>query len=149
MKPTINLLVQQWRPDYIALTPQYFLSLDETLAGNTATTQRHVAQKSMNDIYMGVDDWGRGTDGGGGFGSYKAISHISPETLGLSVALFGQAWTWESEQDKPGWTWEKWWSYESKLWVGPISGTVEVPEVPQNGQERLHESFLSIASFFP
>ena len=98
---------------------------------------------------MGVDVWGRGTFGGGGLGSYKAISHISPESLGLSVALFGQAWTWESEQDKPGWTWEKWWAYESKLWVGPISGSVEVPEVPQNGQECLHGSFLSIASFFP
>jgi len=105
----------------------------------------------MKDIYMGVDVWGRGSHGGGGFGCYKAISHISPESLGLSVALFGQAWTWESEQDEPGWTWEKWWAYESKLWVGPVSGTVKVPEVPQTlGQPKcLHGPFLSIASFFP
>ena len=103
----------------------------------------------MNDIYMGVDVWGRGSHGGGGLGSYKAISHISPETLGLSVALFGQAWTWESEQDKPGWTWEKWWAYESKLWVGSISGAVEVAEAPQNGPECHHGPFLPIASFFP
>ena len=91
---------------------------------------------------MGVDDWGRGTHGRGGFGSYKAISHISQKTLGPSVALFWSGVDLESEQDKPGWTWEQWWAYESKLWVGPISGTVEVPEVP-------HGSFLSIASFFP
>ena len=96
---------------------------------------------------MGVDVWGRGSHGGGGFGCYKAISHISPESLGLSVALFGQAWTWESEQDKPGWTWEQWWAYESKLWVGPISGTVDVP---QDGSSKcLHGPFLPLASFFP
>ena len=103
----------------------------------------------MNDIYMGVDVWGRGSPGGGGFGSYIAISLISPETLGLSVALFGQAWTWESEQDNPGWTWEKWWAYESKLWVGPISGAVRVLEAPQEEPKSLDESYRPIASFFP
>ena len=99
---------------------------------------------------MGVDVWGRGSHGGGGFGCYKAISHISPESLGLSVALFGQAWTWESEQDKVGWNWDRWWMYESKLWVGPVSGTVEVPEAHhQNGPQCQHGPFLPIASFFP
>ena len=93
---------------------------------------------------MGVDVWGRGSYGGGGFGCYKAITHISPESLGLSVALFGQAWTWESEQDKPGWTWDKWWEYESKLWVGPVSGLVEVP-----GGDKQDGPFLPIVSFFP
>lgn len=76
---------------------------------------------------MGVDVWGRGSYGGGGFGAYKAITLIAPESLGLSVALFGPAWTWESEQDKPGWDWDKWWAYESKLWVGPIDGEANVP----------------------
>ena len=103
----------------------------------------------MNDIYMGVDVWGRGSHGGGGFGSYKAISHISPDSLGLSVALFGPAWTWESEQDKPGWTWEKWWAYESKLWVGPVSGTVEVLEAPPDEPKCPHGPFVPITSFFP
>ena len=97
---------------------------------------------------MGVDVWGRGSHGGGGFGCYKAISHISPESLGLSVALFGQAWTWESEQDKPGWTWDQWWAYESKLWVGPASGTVEVPEAP-GAPPCLHGPFIPLVSFFP
>ena len=104
----------------------------------------------MNDIYMGVDVWGRGSPGGGGFGSYIAISLISPECLGLSVALFGQAWTWESEQDNPGWTWEKWWAYESKLWVGPIiSRMAEVSEAPQDESKPLDASYRPIASFFP
>jgi len=100
---------------------------------------------------MGVDVWGRGSHGGGGFGCYKAISHISPESLGLSVALFGPAWTWETEQDKAGWTWDQWWAYESKLWVGPVSGTVEVRETPTNQNELncSHGPFLPIVSFFP
>ncbi len=102
---------------------------------------------------MGIDVWGRGQHGGGGFGSYKALDHIAPESLGLSVALFGQAWTWESEQDKPGWTWNKWWEYDSKLWVGPVpgSGPVHVPEAPRRPGEPEcpHGEFLPVASFFP
>ena len=100
---------------------------------------------------MGIDVWGRGSHGGGGFGSYKALTHISPESLGLSVAIFGQAWSWESEQDKEGWTWDKWWEYENNLWVGPVSGSVEVPEAPRKKGEPecVHGSFLPITSFFP
>ena len=63
MNPLTNLLcVQLWRPDYPALTAQYFLSLDVTLTGNTQTTQ--VTPKSMNDMYMGVDIWDRRSPGG-------------------------------------------------------------------------------------
>ncbi|THU79437.1 hypothetical protein K435DRAFT_527945 [Dendrothele bispora CBS 962.96] len=68
---------------------------------------------------MGIDVWGRGSHGAGSFGSYCALQHISPSSLGLSVAIFGQAWSWESEQDKDEWTWEKWWDYERLLWAGP------------------------------
>ncbi|KAH9483196.1 Cytosolic endo-beta-N-acetylglucosaminidase 1 [Psilocybe cubensis] len=139
-----------WRPNYPALTAQYFLSLDPALVGNTAESYSHRTSKTVRDIYIGVDVWGRGQHGGGGLGCYKAISHISPETLGLSVALFGQAWTWESEQDKPGWTWDSWWEYESKLWVGPVDGRVEVPEAPrrQGEPDCLHGPFVPLSSFF-
>ncbi|PPQ73301.1 hypothetical protein CVT26_015330 [Gymnopilus dilepis] len=139
-----------WRPDYPALTVQYFLSLDPALVGNTTESHSQSAPKTVQDIYMGVDVWGRGSHGGGGFGSYKAITHIAPDSLGLSVALFGQAWTWESEQDKPGWTWDKWWEYESKLWVGPVEGTVDVPEAPrrEGEPECMHGPFLPISTFF-
>ncbi|PBL01715.1 hypothetical protein ARMGADRAFT_980085 [Armillaria gallica] len=136
-----------WRNDYPDLTAQYFLSLDPALTEN----QAHFASKSLQDIYMGVDVWGRGSHGGGGFGSYKAITHISTDSLGLSVALFGQAWTWESEQDKPGWTWQQWWDYERTLWVGAKNNDeVPVPQVSKRTGEPdcTHGSFLPIASFF-
>ena len=75
------------------------MSLGETLVGNTPESHSQHTPKTLQDIYMGIDVWGRGQHGGGGFGSYKALDHIAPESLGLSVALFGQAWSWESEQD--------------------------------------------------
>lgn len=140
-----------WPPHYPNATAEYFLALDSALTGNAADSQPQVSRKSLNDIYMGVDVWGRGSHGGGGFGSYKAITHIAPDSLGLSVSLFGQGWTWESEQDKPGWNWDKWWEYESKLWVGPVSGELEVPEAPRRKGEPEcpHGPFQPLASFFP
>jgi len=108
--------------------------------------------KSLQHIFIGVDVWGRGSHGGGGFGSYKAMTHIDPKSLGLSVALFGQAWTWESEQDKPGWNWDQWWEYERKLWVGPVNPqeVVPVPDPPRrHGEpECPHDGFTPISSFF-
>ncbi|CCM04954.1 uncharacterized protein FIBRA_07151 [Fibroporia radiculosa] len=133
-----------WPPHYPSRTAQYFLSLDPALISRP---------KSLQDIFVGVDVWGRGQHGGGGFGSYRAITHIDPKSLGLSVALFGQAWTWETEQDKPGFTWETWWDYERKLWVGPPDATDTVvvpPEQLQSGRPGCdHGKFAPIVSFFP
>jgi mannosyl-glycoprotein endo-beta-N-acetylglucosaminidase len=145
MLNSCKLIVTQWPREFPSLSAQYFLSLDSSLTGNTVL--------SLQDIYTGVDVWGRGCHGGGGFGSYKAITHIDPEFLGLSVALFGQAWTWETEEGKLGWTWEKWWEYERKLWIGPEDAgeVVTVPEVPSREGEPVcvHGPFLPIKSFFP
>ena len=126
------------------MTAQYLLSLDQSTAPRP---------KLLSDIYIGVDVWGRGSHGGGGFGCYKAISHIDPEFLGLSVALFGQGWTWESEQDKPGWSWAAWWAYERTLWLGPATAGEHV-EVPPHGRKEgeppcEHGAFQAIADFFP
>ncbi|OCH93261.1 hypothetical protein OBBRIDRAFT_749870 [Obba rivulosa] len=133
-----------WPPHYPSLTAQYFVGLDPNLI---------VRPKSLKDIFVGVDVWGRGSHGGGGFGCYKAISHIDPEFLGLSVALFGQAWTWETEQDKPGWSWETWWDYERKLWLGPPEAgeTVVVPKenLREGEVECPHGPFAPIRQFFP
>ena len=108
--------------------------------------------KYLQDIFVGIDVWGRGSHGGGGFGSYKAMTHIDPQSLGLSVALFGQAWTWESEQDKPGWTWDQWWEYERKLWIGPANPheVVPVPDAPRRRGEPEcpHDGFTPMSSFF-
>lgn len=138
------LTYHQWPSPFPAMTAQYFLGLD----------QKHYPRaKQLKDLYIGVDVWGRGSHGGGGFGIYRAISHIDPESLGLSVALFGCAWSWESEQDKPGWSWKTWWEYERKLWLGPekLGEHVPVPELKLREDEPAceHGSFKPIADFFP
>ena len=81
---------------------------------------------------MGVDVWGRGSYGGGGFGAYKAINHIAPPTLGLSVALFAQAWTWETIENEPGFTWDVWWQNERNLWAGFTDPSAAPPEGKDN-----------------
>ncbi|KAI0352492.1 hypothetical protein OH77DRAFT_791955 [Trametes cingulata] len=133
-----------WRSHYPNATAQYLLSLDQSLSSRP---------KQLQDLFIGVDVWGRGSHGGGGFGLYKAISHIDPKFLGLSVALFGHAWTWESEQDKPGWSWKSWWDYERKLWLGPAKKdeVVPVPDwSPREGEPACeHGAFVPIAEFFP
>nr|XP_034193175.1 cytosolic endo-beta-N-acetylglucosaminidase-like isoform X1 [Osmia lignaria]XP_034193176.1 cytosolic endo-beta-N-acetylglucosaminidase-like isoform X1 [Osmia lignaria]XP_034193177.1 cytosolic endo-beta-N-acetylglucosaminidase-like isoform X1 [Osmia lignaria]XP_034193178.1 cytosolic endo-beta-N-acetylglucosaminidase-like isoform X1 [Osmia lignaria]XP_034193180.1 cytosolic endo-beta-N-acetylglucosaminidase-like isoform X1 [Osmia lignaria]XP_034193181.1 cytosolic endo-beta-N-acetylglucosaminid len=50
-------------------------------------------KRSVKNIYVGLDVWGRGCPGGGGFNSAYALEKIRQE--GLSVAIFGQGWTHE------------------------------------------------------
>ena len=99
---------------------------------------------------MGIDVWGRGTHGGGGLGCYRALEHIEPSSLGLSTAIFGPGWTWEAEQDKPGFTWDYWFDLDSKLWVGAANGVVDVPEAPPREGELPcpHGPFKPVSAFF-
>ncbi|KAJ7250390.1 glycoside hydrolase family 85 protein [Mycena rebaudengoi] len=131
-----------WGPSYAAKTAQYFRSLDKTLA--------HVAPQTLTDIYMGVDVFGRGSHGGGGFGAYKALTHIAP--AGLSTALFGQGWTWENTQDAPGFTWESWFADDRRLWAGVRAGEhVAVPAMPPNRAGEpptAYGPFTPVAAFF-
>ncbi|KAG8900838.1 hypothetical protein FRB99_005743 [Tulasnella sp. 403] len=108
-----------WPPFYPRISAQYFDSIDKAFS----------VPKTRRDIYVGVDVWGRGSHGGGGFNCYKAIEHIEPSAdgLGLSVALFGQAWTWESKQDSPGRTWSGWWKDEIRYWLGPPDESTPAP----------------------
>jgi mannosyl-glycoprotein endo-beta-N-acetylglucosaminidase len=46
-------------------------------------------------IFVGVDVWGRGTPFGGGFSSCHAVDII--RDMGMSVALFAPAWTYENQ----------------------------------------------------
>ncbi|KIJ58847.1 glycoside hydrolase family 85 protein [Hydnomerulius pinastri MD-312] len=143
-----------WPPNYPLLTAQYFMSLDPALVnGSSPDTNSLFSAKSLQSIFTGVDVWGRNQYGGGGFNSYRAIHHIDPKSLGLSVAFFGQAWTWESEQDKPGWNWDQWWDYERKLWIGPPNAgdVVPVPDPPKKrpGIPDIDEGpFMPMTAFF-
>lgn len=100
-----------------------------------------------------MDVWGRGSHGGGGFGCYKAIEHVAAVGAGMGVALFGQGWTWESEEGEPGWNWERWWERERTLWVGPVdaNGRVPVPDAPRRPGEPVcpHGPYKPLSKFYP
>ncbi|XP_054000563.1 uncharacterized protein LOC128888008 isoform X2 [Hylaeus anthracinus] len=49
--------------------------------------------RNVQDIYVGLDVWGRGCPGGGGFNSSYALEKIRQQ--GLSVAIFASGWTHE------------------------------------------------------
>ncbi|KAF8999398.1 glycoside hydrolase family 85 protein [Cyathus striatus] len=140
-----------WRSNYPQLTADFFNALNPSSKGHTSTSAPYILHKSVNDIFIGIDVWGRGQHGGGGLGCYRALDHIKPATSGLSVALFGHAWTWESEQDKEGWNWDKWWEYETTLWAGPSAGKeVAVPDAPRREDESEcpHGAFAPVGGFF-
>lgn len=81
---------------------------------------------------MGIDVWGRNQYGDGGFGTYRALKQIAPGDLGLSVALFAPAWTWETTEGTPSWSWYEWWKYDRKLWIGPEDPAETVPVPPMS-----------------
>lgn len=134
-----------WPSPYPSICASYLLSLDGHLIKDNS--------KALSDIYMGFDVWGRGSHGNGGFGLYKAAEHVNPVSMGLSLAVFGPGWTWESDEGRSDWTWADWWSRERTLWTGPeIEGAaVEVPEwTPRYGEPPCsHGAFRPVSDFFP
>ena len=80
---------------------------------------------------------------------YKALDHIDPESLGLSVALFGHAWTWETLEGQRGFSWERWWDRERTFWVGSSDlDAIIVPPPPEGQIVDEHGLFRPISSYF-
>ena len=144
----------QWRENYPFDTAEYFFSLDSNTLlikeDDTSPSDTPTLALTQRDIYMGIDVWGRGSLGGGGFRVHKAMEEICPDSLGLSVALFGQGWTWEKRQDEVGRTWETWWDEEVTLWAGKVPGLDlnKLLEEQQNGDIKDTRPFKPIADFF-
>ncbi|KAH7099340.1 glycosyl hydrolase family 85-domain-containing protein [Auriculariales sp. MPI-PUGE-AT-0066] len=94
--------------------------------GNTGSNPVPASALTIRDVLVGIDVWGRGTHGGGGFSCHAALDHIvgndSPKS---SVALFAPAWTWEHREGEPGRTWRRWWQDERRFWTD-----YRVPELP-------------------
>ncbi|XP_076635852.1 cytosolic endo-beta-N-acetylglucosaminidase-like isoform X2 [Colletes latitarsis] len=61
------------------------------LANSYTLAKSH--NRDVRDIYVGLDVWGRGCPGGGGFNSTYALEKIRQE--GLSVGIFASGWTHE------------------------------------------------------
>ncbi|KAL4067151.1 glycoside hydrolase family 85 protein [Scleroderma yunnanense] len=143
-----------WPPQYPSFGASYFLNIDPILLGSPRVADNSPPRvKTLRSVFVGVDVWGRNQYGGGGLNSYRAITHIDPQSLGLSVAFFAPGWTWESKQDTPGWNWEQWWKLERQLWIGPSQPdeVVPVPDPPRwpyGYPDRDEGPFKPISAFF-
>jgi mannosyl-glycoprotein endo-beta-N-acetylglucosaminidase len=69
------------------------------------------------DVFVGLDVWGRGMIGDGGWNSVEAVRLIPTE---LSLALFAPAWTYENQggQDSAAQFWDLERRFWSSLWSG-------------------------------
>ncbi|XP_051161564.1 cytosolic endo-beta-N-acetylglucosaminidase [Leptopilina boulardi] len=70
-----------------------FLNYNWTERGLASSLILAKKENREKDVYVGLDVWGRGCPGGGGFNSAYAIKLIRKH--GLSVAIFAQGWTHE------------------------------------------------------
>ncbi|XP_046734350.1 cytosolic endo-beta-N-acetylglucosaminidase isoform X1 [Diprion similis] len=70
-----------------------FLNYNWTDSGLASSHNNAVAGNRVRDIYVGLDVWGRGCPGGGGFQSEYALRKIREHDL--SVAIFAPGWTHE------------------------------------------------------
>jgi hypothetical protein len=93
-------------------------------------TTTAAAGRRATSVYMGVDVFGRGSYGGGGFGVGQALS--AAREAGLSAALFAPGWVHENlEKTRFHELQDKWWGQVSKhpalkgslgLWLGQRAG---------------------------
>ncbi|CAH1795243.1 unnamed protein product [Owenia fusiformis] len=57
------------------------------------SAENAILKQRKNDVYVGVDVFGRGCPGGGGYNTIEALQ--AARQHGLSVAMFAHAWTYE------------------------------------------------------
>ncbi|GAA6008916.1 hypothetical protein JCM11491_003834 [Sporobolomyces phaffii] len=73
----------------------YFWTPSEIAATLALVEQTTTVQKSQ--IHFGIDVFGRGSYGGGGFDTWRALEAVQQSDPTLSIALFAPGWTVESE----------------------------------------------------
>ncbi|KAF0296327.1 Cytosolic endo-beta-N-acetylglucosaminidase [Amphibalanus amphitrite] len=116
---------------FFRLCDGIFLNYCWTPAGLAASQRR--AGPRRRDVYVGVDVFGRGCPGGGGFNSVQPVAEA--RWLGLSAALFAPGWTHERLGA------ERFAAAEDALWdrlarLLPVSGPARLPLVTSFCQGR-------------
>ncbi|XP_065218337.1 cytosolic endo-beta-N-acetylglucosaminidase [Planococcus citri] len=76
---------------------------------NLETSLRNSGGRQL-DVYVGIDVFGRGVFGGGGFNTDKAMEVV--RSNGLSMALFATGWTYETQASD-----DKFFEVERKFWA--------------------------------
>eukprot|EP00850_Spirogloea_muscicola_P006515 SM000031S11524 [mRNA] locus=s31:184181:186043:- [translate_table: standard] len=83
----------QWQDGLTDKNSCFFAAADGIFTNYCWKATRHP------DVLMGIDAYGRGTYGGGGYQCDLAVREAF--AAGTSVALFGPAWPYENEQELP------------------------------------------------
>ncbi|KDE07816.1 hypothetical protein MVLG_01911 [Microbotryum lychnidis-dioicae p1A1 Lamole] len=148
----VNLLGVEWQNELNEYTLPFFKVADLIFLNywwrekEIEDTTTQVAEKSsmieMDQVYFGLDVWGRGQFGGGGFDSWIALDLLdrvtksslhkvsagsSPNAV-YSVALFAPGWTVESlghDLTNPK-GYSEWFADDAHLWIG----TPRLPDAP-------------------
>lgn len=119
-----------WKPEWIAESAARLHENIDDAAMAVADDDEAADSSRVRDVLVGVDVWGRGTFGGGGWSCRAALDAIrQSQTRGPSVALFGPAWTYEHEA---GGDFSLWMQLEPRLWTGDgdmASGEIGAPTV--------------------
>ncbi|BGP15215.1 hypothetical protein JCM10213_000833 [Rhodosporidiobolus nylandii] len=111
-----------WRPDSLASSSALLSSLQLPLS-------------RRSDIFFGIDVFGRGSYGGGGFESWRALQAIQsatpPNEPGFSTALFAPGWTVEAESLQHSLTspaaYARWLADDTYVWShGEPTASVEI-----------------------
>eukprot|EP00002_Diphylleia_rotans_P028042 TRINITY_DN5651_c0_g5_i1.p1 TRINITY_DN5651_c0_g5~~TRINITY_DN5651_c0_g5_i1.p1 ORF type:complete len:987 (-),score=194.36 TRINITY_DN5651_c0_g5_i1:169-3129(-) len=110
----------KWQNQLNDLNCCYFDECDGFFANYGWTAEYPTRSVSLRpdrarEIYMGIDIFGRGTYGGGGFNAIEALKVI--DTAGTSVALFAPGWTFESNKGQDGCR-LRYETAEDKFWIG-------------------------------
>lgn len=91
----------KWQNELNSLNKCFFdvcdgIFLNYTWKPENLAHSRELALKNnrIYDVYVGIDVFGRGSFGGGGFKTYLAIEEIRKHDL--SIALFAPGWTYEA-----------------------------------------------------
>ena len=87
-----------WQNELNDKNRQYFdvcdgIFLNYTWKEENLERSRQAAGQRYYDVYVGVDVFGRGCKGGGGFNTIEAVQ--AARTYDLSIALFGPGWAFE------------------------------------------------------
>ena len=101
-----------WKQDW----PAESVKLAENRSDSPSDRDRRLS------LFTGIDLFGRGTFGGGGFDAWKALDVI--RSAGTSIALFAPAWTYEGEGRRER-GWQAFQAAENRLWVG-VRGMHEI-----------------------
>lgn len=107
-----------WQNELNELNKPFFLRSDGIFLNyfwepSNLKRTKSVANCRDKDIYVGIDVFGRGTYGGGGFDLYQALKEINEHQF--SCAIFAPGWIYEVKSPLNRDLYEK---YTAKLWGG-------------------------------